>query len=212
MLKNPIFLVAVAVVVAGTVWLFASRGQPETDLKPLTPSAGESLRLQGARPKPRKADAKEALRKLQTGAALPPGDAALRDLLQVALEAKEEPSYRANIDVPFNDPAAQQVSDEVREWLERKMAGLGFGLATGKPTVVWRVQIDPGEAGKYSIKLKLRAGSESKLDASYELPAAFSATRLDTTFAPGLSAPLIAPAGTSAPAPAPAPAPGSPSK
>ena len=55
---------------------------------------------------------------------------------------------------------------------------------------------DPGEAGKYTIQLKLRAGSESKLDARYELPAAWSATRLDTTFAPGLSAPLIAPADT----------------
>ena len=203
MLKNPIFLVAVAVLVGGTVWLLASRSQPETDLKPLTPAAGESLRRQGSRPKPPKADPAEAMRKLQQGPALGPGDAALRDLLQAALDAKEEPSYRANIDVPFNDPAAQQISDEVREWIERKMAGLGFGLATGKPTVVWRVQIDPGEAGKYSIKLKLRAGSESKLDAAYELPAAFSSTRLDTTFAPGLSAPLIAPANATAPAAAP---------
>ncbi len=199
MLKNPILLVAVAVVVAGAVWLVASRGQPETDLTPLTPPPGESLRRQGVRPKPPRADPAEALRKLQASA-LPPGDAALRDLLAAALQAKEEPSYRANIDVPFDDPAAQQVSDEVREWIERKMAGLGFGLAPGKPTVVWRVQIDPGEAGRYLIKLKLRAGSESKLEATYELPAAFTATRLDTTFAPGLAAPLIAPT-RSAPAP-----------
>ncbi|HEY3450157.1 MAG TPA: hypothetical protein VGK67_27635 [Myxococcales bacterium] len=206
MLKNPVVLVAVAVLVAGAVWLLASRSQPETDLKPLTPAAGESLRRQGVSPKPQKADAVEALRKLQTGPALPPGDAALRDLLQTALGAKEEPTYRANIDVPFNDPAAQQVSDEVRVWIERKMAGLGFGVASGKPTVVWRVQIDPGEAGRYSIKLKLRAGAESKLDAAYDLPAAYSATRLDATFAPGLSAPLIAPS-TAAP-----PAPGSPAQ
>lgn len=215
MLKNPIFLVAVAVVVAGAVWLVASRTRPETDLKPLTPAPGESLRRQGVRPKPRKADPGEALRLLQAGSALAPGDAALRDLLQAALDAKEEPSYRANIDVPFDDPAAQQISDEVREWVERKMAGLGFGVASGKPTVVWRAQIDPGEGGKYSIKVKLRAGSESKLDATYELPAAYSATRLDASFAPGFAAPLVAPAEVPAPprpapAPAPVPAPGSP--
>ena len=193
MLKNPILLVAIAAVVAAAVWLVASRTQPQTDLKPLTPLPGESLRRQGVPPKPQRADPIAALTALGTGA-LAPGDGALRDLLKAALDATEDPTFRANVDVPFNDPAAQQISDEVREWLDRKMAGLGFGTTAGKPTVVWRVQIDPGEAGKYTIKLKLRAGSESKFEQTYELPAAFSATRLDTTFAAGLSAPLIAPA------------------
>ena len=218
MLKNPVFLVAVAVLVAGVVWLVASRTQPQSDLKPLTPLPGESLRRQGVPPRPQRADPVAALAALE-GAALAPGDAVLRDLSKAAQDAKEEPSYRANIDVPYNDPAAQQISDEVREWIDRKMAGLGFGGASGKPTVVWRVQIDPGQAGAYSIDLKLRAGTESKLAVTYQLPAAFSVTRLDTTFAPGFAAPLIPPAAAATPTPpptpptsTPTPAPGSPAK
>ena len=186
--KNPVVLVAVAALVAAAVWLLASRNQPRTDLEPLIPLSGESLRRQGVPPTTPRAEPSAALASLGRGA-LAPGDAALRDVLQVALEAREDPSYRANIDVPFDDPAARQVSDEVREWVGRKMAGLGFAGASGKPTVVWRAQIDPAEAGQYVIKLKLRAGSETRHDAAYELPAASSATRLDTTFAAGFSPP-----------------------
>ncbi|MBI5549281.1 MAG: hypothetical protein HY901_35800 [Deltaproteobacteria bacterium] len=195
MLKNPIVLVAVAALVAGGVWLLFSQLRPVSDLQPLTPSPGESPRRQGVPPKPVRADPRQALASLEmAGAVLPQGDVALRELLRAALAAKEDPTWRAALDIPFSDNAAQQVSDEVREWIARKMAGLGFGDATAKPTVLWKVHIDPANDGRYTLKTALRAGGETRHEQSFELPAAYTTSRMNDTLAPGFGAPLAAPA------------------
>lgn len=194
MLKNPVVLVAVALLVAALAFVLARGLQPKTDLQPLVPPPGESLRRQGVPPKPTVAEAKQVLPSLE-GAALPPGDAAVREVLRAALSASEAPSYRLNLDAPFDDAAGRQVGDEVREWIDRKMAGLGFEVAdSGKPSLVWRVRIDPGEAGAYTLGVALRAGGESKLDQQFTLPAAYTRTRLDTTFASAFAPPRVAPA------------------
>ena len=191
MLKNPVVLVGVALVVAAAVWLLASRVGSQTDMKPLTPPPGESLRKQGVPPKPARADPKLALVRLAGAAALPPGDALLREQLQGALARSEDPTFKATVDVPFNDNAAQQVSDELREWLGRKMAGLGFGDTSGKPTLLLVVHIDPAGEGKYAIKLTVRAGGEPKLEQAFELPAAYKDDRMDAALAAAFAAPLV---------------------
>lgn len=182
MLKNPIVLVGIALLVAAAVWLAATGlgGDRSTELQPLKPPAGESLRRQGTPPKPALADPAAALAVLERAPALPKGDAVLRDLLKAALAAGEKPSFRASVDAPFDDNAAQQVKDELREWLDRKMAGLGFGDAASKPTLMWIAHVDPLGEGRYAIQLTLRAGGAPRLEEKLELPAAWTADRLDT--------------------------------
>ena len=200
MLKNPLVLLGIAVVVAAGVWLVATTaGAPKNDLKPLTPAAGESLRRQGAPPKPVTANPKAVLDSLSPGAVLAPGDKLLLDALKDAVGRGEEPAYRVTVDFPFSDAPAQQVADELREWLGRKMAGLGFSEANTKPVVLWIIHLDPAGEGKYTFKVVLRVGGEPRFDQKFELPAAFKAARLDTCLAAAFAAPLAAPAKRSAP-------------
>jgi hypothetical protein len=195
MLKNPAVLVGIALVIAALVWVVASRVGPggEADLTPLKPPAGESLRRQGVPPKPVRADPRQAAERLAAAAVLPAGDLLLRELLQKALAANEDPSYRAMVDVPLADNASQQVRDEFKDWLARKLASLGFAEATGKPTVLFTVHIDPAAEGKYSIQVVMRSGGEPRFDEKFELPAAFGPTRMDAAlakaFAPAPPAP-----------------------
>jgi len=191
MAKNPIFLLGVVLVVGLGVWLFASRMDHPGDLSPLKPPAGESLRRQGVPPPPPVADPAASLKQLDSGVRAP-GDVALRELLRKALEAKETPSWRCVVDVPMEDNAAQQVRDEVKEWLSRKMAGLGFAEATGRPTALVHVRLDPAGDGKYTFHLVVRSAGEPRLDEKYELPAAYTADRLDTALARSFAPPAPA--------------------
>ena len=202
MSKNPIVLVAVVLVVGLGVWLFASRVEDRPgDMTPLQPSPGESLRTQGTPPPPAVANPSDVLTRLQAETVLQPGDIALRELLKKALDAKEQPTWRSMIDVPYGDNAGQQIRDEIRNWLVRKMAGLGFTEAAGRPTVLIHVRADPAPEGKYTVQVVLRAAGEPRLDEKYDLPAAYKPDRLDTAFARSFAAPAIV-AAAAAPVPA----------
>ena len=193
-------LVAVALAVAIGVWLLATRLTPPSDLRPLAPAPRELSRGPVGSPMPEPTDPHQALRELQGQAALAPGDAALRDELQAALAAGEAPTYRVVVDVPFGDAAGQRVADGLRAWLTRKMAGVGFREATGKPTVVLALRVDPAATGRYRLQAVLRASGQPRYEGSFELPAASENDRMDTTMAPGFAAPWAAPAaGRSAP-------------
>jgi hypothetical protein len=198
MLKNPVVLVGIALGIAALVWVIASRVDhgAEADLTPLKPPAGESLRRQGTPPKPVRADPKQAAERLAAAAVLPAGDLVLRELLRKALADKEDPCYRAMVDVPLTDNAGQQVKDEFKDWLARKLASLGFAEAVGKPTVLFTVHIDPAAEGKYSIQIVMRSGGEPKFDEKFDLPAAFGPNRMDAAlakaFAPAPPSPAAA--------------------
>ena len=196
MLKNPVILVGIALGIAALVWVIASRVDhgAETDMTPLKPPAGESLRRQGVAPKPVRADPKQAAERLAAAAVLPAGDLVLRELLQKALGDKEDPCYRAMVDVPLTDNAGQQVKDEFKDWLARKLASLGFAEAVGKPTVLFTVHIDPVGDGRYTVQIVMRSGGEPRFDEKFELPAAFAPTRMDAALAKSFAAAPPAPA------------------
>jgi hypothetical protein len=191
MTKKPLLLVAAALAAAlltlGLVLLLAG-GDGKPRLVPLEPPPGESLRLQKPAEKPPTADPAEVVRALGEEPALP-GDAVLVEALKAAVAAGEPPTYKLRIDVPLADNAAQAVRDEVRGWVERKMAALGFVGAAGKPTLSWGVHVDPGEAGKYVVQTRVRVGGEARFDEEFELPFAFSADRVDKSLATAFAAP-----------------------
>jgi hypothetical protein len=189
MAKNPIVLLGVVLVVGLGVWLFASRMDRSGDLSPLKPPPGESLRRQGVPPPPPVVDPAASLKQLDAMGALAQGDLTLRELLRKALEAKEAPSWRCIVDVPMEDTAAQQVRDEVKEWFSRKMAGLGFTEAAGRPTALVHVRLDPAGDGKYAFHLVVRSAGEPRFDEKFELPSAYKADRLDTALARSFAPP-----------------------
>ncbi|MGI5863096.1 MAG: hypothetical protein ACOX6T_13685 [Myxococcales bacterium] len=194
MAKNPVALIGVALVAAlltlGLVFLISPDEGKQAPLKPLEVPAGESLRLQATKEKPRPAPANpaEVARSLE-GQTLLPGDAVLAQALKAALAAGESPSYKIRIDVPLEDNAAQAVRDEVKAWVERKMAALGFTLAAGKPSLTWVVHVDPADGGKYVVKTILRTEGQERFNQAFELPFAFSADRVEKSLGAAYATP-----------------------
>jgi hypothetical protein len=184
MLKKSLVLVGVAVAVGLlTMALFRLfSGGPESTLEPIKPPPGEELRLQPKAPAPAAADPAEVARGLE-GKVLLPGDVVLAEALKSALAAGEKPTYKVSVDVPLEDNAAQAVRDEFRAWLGKKMASFGFQEASGKPSISWIVHIDPVEGVVYSIETTLRAGGTERFSREYELPNAYSPTRMEKTLA-----------------------------
>lgn len=190
MLKRPEVLVGVALLVAAVVFVVARRAGPseaQEGMQPLKLPPGESLRVRPPAPQPVVADPKAAL------AAAPAeplaGDKVILALLKAALDAGEAPTFRSSMDLPFDDNAGQQVKDELHEWLGRKMAGLGFVPAAGKPTVSWVLRVNPSADGSYAIQVLLRASGETRFDQPFVLPKAWSKDRLDTSFAAAFAPP-----------------------
>lgn len=185
--------VGIALLVAGvTFGLLLMRPASDTAaMQPLKPPAGEELRVAAGKPTPhpRVAEPAEALAAAKAVGPARPGDAVLIAALEARLEAKEIPGYKASIDVPLSDNAAPAVKDEVREFITRKMATLGFTEASAKPDITWIVHVDPGEAGKYLVAVVLRSGGAIRFEGSYELPAAVTPRRVDAAFAAGFTAP-----------------------
>lgn len=182
----PAVAVGAFALTAGVLYL--AGGSEETKETPLTPPAGESLRLRPQAPAPVTADparVKEAL----AGRTLLAGDAALYTVLEEELAGGSAPTYRTLIDLPFAENAAHELRDEVKGWLDRKMAAYGFAVAQSKPSVLWRVALDPGEQGAWRLTLTLRRGGDEALKRELELPAAFTPDRLDRLFAADFEAP-----------------------
>jgi hypothetical protein len=178
MARNPVVLVAAlaaAILAAGLVML-TSRGPSQA--RPIAPSPDDALRNPAGERAPARADPKEVTGRLK-GVALPPGDQVIADALERALASGEAPSYKASLDAPFGDNAAQAVRDELRDWISHKMASTGFAEAEGKPTLAWHVRLDALEGGRYAIKAALRAAGELRFEQSFELPAAYQRDRLD---------------------------------
>lgn len=139
------------------------------------------------RPAPASADPRQVAQRLKKGA-LSPGNRALADAIERSMAAGEEPSYRVSLDVPAEDSAAQAVRDEMLEWIRRKMASLGFAEARGRPTIAWKVKLDGLQGGRYAIRAALRSDGVVQFEGEFELPAAYSQSRMDvalgSAFAP----------------------------
>ncbi|MFN7134288.1 MAG: hypothetical protein ACK4N5_19570 [Myxococcales bacterium] len=176
-----------AFLLSSGVLLLLNRGREVADA-PVSPPAGEGLRLRPPQVMPPTADPKEVAQALE-GATLPPGDAVLADALRGALSAGEAPSYRSLIDVPISANEGAELRDEVKAWVDRKMARFGFAPAQKKPTVVWRVQLDPAGSGAWKAGVTLRREGQASLERAYEVPAAWSETRLDAVFASDFAPP-----------------------
>lgn len=194
MAKNPVVLIAAALAAAlvtlGIVFLVSSDESKQAPLEPLQVPPGESLRLQAIKekPKPALANPAEAARSLE-GKTLLSGDEVLAQALKAALAAGESPSYKIRIDVPLEDNAAQAVRDEVKAWVEQKMAALGFAVAVGKPSLSWVVHVDPADGGKYAVKTILRTEGQERFNQAFELPFAFSADRVEKSLASAYATP-----------------------
>jgi hypothetical protein len=189
MTRNPLALVAIAVAVGlvtvGAIALFSS-GWKQTSFQPLKPHPGEQLRLQPPAPKPEPADAAEIAHRIE-GKTLMPGDAVLADALKSAVAAGQTPTFKASVDVPLGDNAAPAVRDEVKGWLAKKMAALGYKDTGDKPTVSWIVHIDPLDGGRYSVETIVRAGGMERFRQKLELPHAWAADRVEKAMAPAFA-------------------------
>ncbi len=182
----PAVAVGAFAITAGVLYLVSGGGEAQ-DL-PIAPPAGEELRLRRDPPPPPPADPKKVQEKL-AGQTLLPGDAALLKALEAELAAGTSPTYRTLIDVPFNDNAAPALRDEVKGWVERKMAEFGYTVADRKPTVLWRVALDAGKQGAWKMSVALRSGGDAVLERTLEVPAAYSATRIDQVMAKEFASP-----------------------
>jgi hypothetical protein len=165
-----------------------SQRLPPQDLEKLTPPPGEAVRLQPKSPPPAIADPATIAAALE-GKALPAGDAMLLSTLKFALETKEAPTYKMALDIPLSDNAAQAVRDELHDWIERKMASLGFKETAGKPSLSFNVHIDPAEAGKYTLSAVIRVAGAPRLEKTFELPAAYASDRMEKALSETFSSP-----------------------
>lgn len=182
----PAVAVGAFAMTAGLLYLAGGGG--ETTDAPIAAPPGESLRLRPASAPPVAADPKQVKEKL-SGQPLAPGDAALLQTLEAELEAGVDPSYRAMFDVPFAENAGPELRDEVKGWIDRKMASFGFTGAEKRPSLLWRVALDPGEQGVWRLKYTLRRGGETSLEREVEVPAEFSEGRLDEVMGQDFAAP-----------------------
>lgn len=181
---------ALAAALTTTLLLRSQRSDPGA--RPIAPPPGESLRAPQPRPAPARADPRQVAGKLKDTALLP-GERALADALERSLATGEEPSYRVSLDAPAEDNAAQAVRDEVLEWIGRKMAALGFAEAKGRPSIAWKVKLDGLDGGRYAIRAALRTGGAVQFEGGFELPAAYSADRLDAALGGAFAPPPAVP-------------------
>ncbi len=133
-------------------------------------------------PRPAAIPPQQALSRI-VGKALLPGDQIIAELLAVEMQGAQKPSYKSNVDYPFSDGAALAISEEVRQWIRRKMAALGFSETEGRPTLSWVVHVQPDADGQYRLETSLQSLGSVKFKKAFMVPEQYSAQRLDEVFA-----------------------------
>ncbi|MDR0965542.1 MAG: hypothetical protein LBM75_03390 [Myxococcales bacterium] len=116
------------------------------------------------------------------GKALRQGDQIIAEHLSFEMQGAQTPSYKANIDYPYSDGAAQAISEEARQWVRQKMAAMGFSEADGKPTISWVIHVQPDAEERYLLETSLHSEGKQKFGKTFVVPAQFSSTRMNEVF------------------------------
>lgn len=191
-----------SLVAAGVISSACTDSRPSQEAAPELPrNVGQALAT-GKRPEPpaqeikgvgkdvpesarRARNSKEVLAELE-GKDLLPGDKAVALRLTLAVQAGRQAGYKVNVDYPFSDGAAMAVSQEVKSWIQAKMAAFGFEEMEGKPDVTWIVHVQPGEGeAVYGLAASLWAEGTQLYQEAFVVPAQFASDRMDKVFGKG---------------------------
>lgn len=179
--------------ISGSIWGCSDKAATEPPMPPLPRNIDQAMAApKGPSPSPLLA-IPESPRPTVTppdvayskivGKTLLPGDQAIAERLAIEMQGAQKPTYKSNVDYPFNDGAAHAISEEVRQWVREKMAALGFSEAEGKPSLSWVIHIQPDADERYLLETSLHSEGSLKFKKNFVVPAQYSSTRMNEVFA-----------------------------